>query len=52
MLTAQLAFGRQRRVDLFGFAAYNRALGDGIDFGLEDSYPLRAWLLAGFGLRF
>jgi hypothetical protein len=52
VLAAQLAFGRQRRADFFGFAAYNRALGDGIHLGLDTSYPLRSWLLAGFGLRF
>jgi hypothetical protein len=52
VLTTQLAFGRQRRVDLFGFAAYNRALGDGIELGYEDTYTFRSWLLAGFGLRF
>ena len=52
VLTTQLAFGRQRRVDLFGFAAYTRALGDPIDLGLDESYTFRASLLASFGLRF
>jgi hypothetical protein len=52
VLTTQLAFGRQRRVDLFGFVAYTRALGDAIDLGVDQTYSFRAWLLAGFGLRF
>ena len=57
VLTAQMAFGRlgstrHRRTDFYGFAAYNRAFGEGFDIGWDQSPPLRTWLLAGVGLRF